>query len=102
MAATSSQVALGYFLRERRNIVKDIKEFLIAMLKYCLSITEMIKNRKLSKVVVDTITVQMNRNLHSMIKSLSLLHGLYGYPDKTSENVTGNVEGELLRGISTF
>ena len=100
MAAEPTQDPFQYFLHQRKNIVKDIEQFLLAVLKCCRSIEERIRVRTLTQDVVAGITDRMSRNLPSVIKSLFLLHGLYGYPDSSKRDVAGRAE--LLHNIMTF
>ena len=78
------------FQDERRSIVNEIEQFLKVVLKYCYSI-EQLKRSRPTQAVVARITKTMSQNLHSVIESLSLLHGLYGYPDSSNQDVTGSV-----------
>jgi hypothetical protein len=70
------------FLRERSRILEDIREFLRAVLLYCLDMEDDFQR--------DVIA---SENLvSSLIESLCLIHGLYGYPaesNRSSAN-TGN------------
>ena len=91
MAAKRPKDPFESFQGERRTIVNDIKQFLIAVLNYCYSIEQMKKRRIPTQAVVARINTTMSQNLHSVIKSLSLLHGLYGYPDSSNQDVTGSV-----------
>lgn len=91
MATGSSNNAFEHFRRERRSIVNEIEQFLIAVIKFCYSIEERQKKRKLLENVFARMTERMSRNLHSVIKSLSFIHGLYGYPDCSHEDVRGSV-----------
>ena len=100
MAAKPAEDPFQSFLDERKSIVTDIKQFLKAVLNCCHSIKERIKVRSPAQDVVAGITDGMSRNLHFVIKSLSLLHGLYAYPNSSNQDVTGRAE--LLHNIMSF
>ena len=90
MASEQQRSPFRIFVIERSNILKDIGQFLFAVLKCCSKIVQAFEeNAELDKEDVDAITTKISRNLYSMIKSLSLLHGLYGYPNCTNRDVTG-------------
>jgi hypothetical protein len=57
-----------YFLKERGNIHKDIKDFLAMTLKFC-------------NFIPKTFNELGRKKLHSLIESLCLIHALYGYPN---------------------
>ena len=91
MAAEPAQGPFQSFLHERKSIVTDIKQFLKAVLKWCRSAKKRIEQtRPTQEDVVAGITERMSRNLPFVIKSLFLLHGLYGYPDSSKKDVTGS------------
>ena len=90
MASEQQRSPFISFVKERSRILKDIRQFLFAVLKCCSKIVQAFKeDEKLDKEDVDAITTKISRNLYSMIKSLSLLHGLYGYPNWVNRDVPG-------------
>ena len=93
MASEQHRSPFRSFVKERSNILKDIGQFLLAVLKCCSKIVQAFKeNEELDKEDVDAITTKISTNLYLMIKSLSLLHGLYGYPNCTNRDVTGKLQ----------
>ena len=61
----------GNFLKERGEVLKDIKQFLFMIFRY---LVQMEKNGfKPEFFVTETVC--------SLLKSLCLIHGLYGYPE---------------------
>jgi hypothetical protein len=69
------------FLEERGAILEDIREFLRAVLLYCLDMEDNLDFKP---------NVIANENLVSLIESLCLIHGLYGYPALNANRARGN------------
>lgn len=69
---------IPYFKRERTNVFRDIKQFLMMTLTYFEEMEQL-------NFTPDVIAA----NLRPLIESLSLLHALYGYPANPTS--TGNI-----------
>ena len=69
------------FLKERSEILKDIKQFLFMIFRYFVQMEK--DNFEPEFFVTETVC--------SLLKSLCLIHGLYGYPELNSSenNITG-------------
>jgi hypothetical protein len=66
------------FLDERSNILEEIKQFLMMVLDYFFDLEQ--------KLGYEFVVQAVEKNLssvESLIKSLCLIHGLYGYPADT-------------------
>jgi hypothetical protein len=74
------------FTHQRMQIHNDIEQFLLEVLYFCVDYME--KQIKTDKWEIDEkeVATKISKNLESLIKSLCLIHGLYGYP---SSNKTG-------------
>ena len=71
----------AYFLEERCKILDDIEEFLRMILLFFISMElDLKKSRE-----------NISQNLRRIVKSLYVLHGLYGFPgsDSAKDNITG-------------
>ena len=70
-----------FFLKERNQILQDIEQFLFTTFRYFL----MMENEEYRTPLFATETVG------SLIKSLCLIHGLYGYPgpNPSANSITG-------------
>ena len=68
------------FLKQRNAIIKDIEQFLLMMCKY---FSDWEKCLDPASFITETVC--------SLIKSLCLIHGLYGYPalNSSTDNITG-------------
>ena len=77
------------FLDERNEVLNDVKQFLLAVLSWCRKTVEITEERGKDARLV--ITDRISQNLPSVVKSLSLLHGLHGYPDCNSNTTTGKL-----------
>jgi hypothetical protein len=63
------------FLKERSDILEEIEEFLAMVLNYFFDLEQ--------KLGLESVVTAVEKNLisvNSLIKSLCLIHGLYGYP----------------------
>jgi hypothetical protein len=69
------------FLEERCSIHKDIKDFLYMVLKCCLKLEETASDSAVSSQKF----TETSEKLQSLIKSLCLIHALYGYPNETGK-----------------
>lgn len=70
------------FLEERGGVLNDIKQFLQTILAY---FEDMEENRNFAPA-----NIVRTENLELLIKSLRLLHALYGYP--ASNDTEGNID----------
>lgn len=77
------------FLNERNEVLKDVKQFLLAVLRWCHKTVEITEEKRKDARLV--ITDRISKNLPLVVKSLSLLHGLHGYPDCNSNTTTGKL-----------
>lgn len=68
------------FLKERGNVLEEIKQFLMMVLDYFFDMEQ-----KLGLELVVAIIKENLSSLKSLIKSLCLIHGLYGYPAETDK-----------------
>ena len=62
------------FLKERGEILKDIEQFLFMVFRYFLYMEE--QEFEPDFFITDTVCI--------LIKSICLIHGLYGYPEQRS------------------
>ena len=75
------EIKYHYFLEERSKVLGDIEEFLRMILRYLIRTN-----------MAAPLPTTVSRNVRLVIKSLYVLHGLYGFPrlDSTKDLITGN------------
>ncbi|CAB4037641.1 Hypothetical predicted protein, partial [Paramuricea clavata] len=78
------------FLTDRSTILEDIREFLSVVLMYCLNMEDELDCPR------DVIAT---KNVSSLIESLCLIHGLYGYPAKSNSSENTGVNKRAVRDI---
>ena len=70
------------FKKHRNSILEDIKNFLRNALECLHKLNSTVKEK-------ERVTVKISERLHRLIKSLCLIHALYGYPGELGDNAEG-------------
>ena len=74
------------FRKHRNKILQDINNFLINALKCLHELNSTVNERE---SVTSTILPKIYEHLNRLIKSLCLIHALYGYPGESGDNPEG-------------
>jgi hypothetical protein len=82
----NNQFYFQKFQEEHSSIHKDIVDFVYMVLKCCSTL-----EKDFDSNVVSQMFTKTSEKLQSLIKSLCLIHALYGYP-----NETGKVEHVVI------
>ena len=77
------------YLKDRAETLKDIEDFIVLLFRFLKMVQELSKVSEEDDEELYTNYIRYT-NFNALVKSLSLIHALYGYPSEEARESEGN------------